>query len=258
MNNNIFTSPPNSVANFPQLKAAVAGNFDFSGKSYPNLNTVFFQGSAGADTVIGYVADDTLMGNDGNDALSGLGGQDFLTGGGGDDTLIGGTGNDVLHGNEGRDRISLVGGGQDTVLGGAGFDTLLGSGGRLATTLTRSIEFTTVAGDSRIPSFAGTATTGADTATFSGIERFAFVDGQQVFDTGSTAFAVARLYLAAFNRAPDGLGLAFNVGVIDAGLPLAIMTNSFAASTEFQLRYPQSGHSRLRHPDVPEHPGPCA
>jgi hypothetical protein len=59
---------------------------------------------------------------------------------------------------------------------------------------------------------------------------------------GSTEFAylvrpVARLYLAYFGRSPDAAGLAYWVGQLRAGAPLANVSNSFAGSQEFATRY---------------------
>jgi hypothetical protein len=58
----------------------------------------------------------------------------------------------------------------------------------------------------------------------------------------STEFAylvrpVARLYLAYFGRSPDAAGLAYWVGQLRAGAPLANVSNSFAGSSEFATRY---------------------
>jgi hypothetical protein len=58
------------------------------------------------------------------------------------------------------------------------------------------------------------------------------------FDTGSLAFATARLYLAALGRAPDPLGLADNVSLLGSHLSYSQLAESFAASPEFQARYP--------------------
>lgn len=81
---------------------AGAGYMDFSGATYLG-QSIYINGGAG---------DDLLLGNSGADLLVGGAGNDFLTAGAGNDVLEGGTGNDVLTG----------GAGNDSLTGGAGSD----------------------------------------------------------------------------------------------------------------------------------------
>ncbi len=195
------------------------GTYDFSTKIFTTDNRVVFTGSSGNERVIGAAGDDSL------------------SGGAGDDALLGGSGNDTLSGGEGND-VFNAGPGQNNVAGGLGFDTLYLDGGRRAATITTSLEFTTVDGASRNPSLAGTATTAGQTTSFTGIEKFSVAEGDLIFDTGSLAFATARLYLAALGRAPDALGLADNVALLGGTISFSQLSASFAASPEFNLRYP--------------------
>merc|ERR1711907_726038 len=71
-----------------------------------------FQGTNGAETIIGSIV---------NDALRGDGGNDILRAGAGDDVIYGGSGNDVLYGGKGDDVIN-GGYGNDWLIGGAGAD----------------------------------------------------------------------------------------------------------------------------------------
>jgi len=76
--------------------------------------SVYLQGGAG---------DDLLIGNDGADVLDGGTGGDTLFGSGGDDVLDGGEGDDILAGGLGHD-VLIGGAGKDTLFGGAGNDIL--------------------------------------------------------------------------------------------------------------------------------------
>ena len=78
-----------------------------------------FNGTAGADLIVGGA---------GNDSLSGLGGADVLCGGQGVDTASGGDGNDAVEGGQGDDSLS-GGAGTDVLRGGQGDDALTGGAG---------------------------------------------------------------------------------------------------------------------------------
>lgn len=98
-----------------------------------NVQAVF-DGTEGADCLIGGSGADIILGNEGNDRIIGNDGNDILTGGLGADTLVGGDGSDTLDdylgddyydfgaGNDSLDASSLAG--SDTLDGGAGNDTL--------------------------------------------------------------------------------------------------------------------------------------
>jgi Ca2+-binding RTX toxin-like protein len=210
---------PAPVGTLPDIQGAGSGVFDFSTKILSHATTINFRGGAGNEMVIG------------------TGDNDTLSGGAGDDALFGGLGNDTLLGGEGNDFLN-AGAGLNAISGGQGFDTLYIDGGRRAATISTSLEFTTIDNGARIPSLAGTASNVVQTTSFTGIEKFAFAEGNLIFDTGSLAFATARLYLAALGRAPDPLGLADNVSLIGTTISFSQLAESFAGSPEFQARYP--------------------
>jgi Ca2+-binding RTX toxin-like protein len=75
-----------------------------------------FQGTDGADTIIGTDFDDIIRGGDGDDSLNGGAGNDTLEGGTGGDTLLGGAGNDLFIVNSDTN--------SDLFDGGEGIDTI--------------------------------------------------------------------------------------------------------------------------------------
>lgn len=78
--------------------------------------------------------------------------------------------------------------------------------------------------------------------TLSKLDRIGFADGAGLFDPTGTAEDVARLYQAAFGRAPDIQGLADNTALVTAGtIGLAALAASFVASPEFAALYGQTG-----------------
>lgn len=95
-------------------------------------------GTKGADTLAGGIANETIRGFAGNDRLEGKGGNDNLQGGSGNDIVIGSAGNDISNGGNGNDRLYAGtgndkvdgGAGNDSVVGGTGNDTLRGGGGQ--------------------------------------------------------------------------------------------------------------------------------
>lgn len=111
---------------------------------------VVWQGTAAADTVIGYrdlddhirlgdgddaawgrIGDDQIHGEGGSDYLEGEAGNDTLAGGSGDDQLDGGTGDDLLAGGTGDDRyVYALGDGADVIdNSGGGSDGIFFTGG---------------------------------------------------------------------------------------------------------------------------------
>jgi Ca2+-binding RTX toxin-like protein len=99
--------------------------------------SVFLQGGAGDDLLIGNNGGDVLDGGTGQDNLFGLDGDDvldggtevdILAGGNGVDVLIGGADDDILFGEADAD-ILLGGSEDDTLVGGAGNDVLDGGAG---------------------------------------------------------------------------------------------------------------------------------
>lgn len=102
------------------------------GSRYYNIE--IFDGSSGADVMVGGVYSETFFGRAGDDALGGMGGRDVLSGGSGDDLLYGGADADKLYGGKGADifayaRISeskAARTGQDTI-----FDFLASEGDQI-------------------------------------------------------------------------------------------------------------------------------
>lgn len=162
------------------------------------------------NTVIGSGLGDTISGGDGNDYIDGGAGDDLLTTGLGQDTLIGGAGNDTLMNSDGDDSLdggagddSIVAtGGQDTLRGGTGADTMEGgddadvfiiedgfgndviTGGEGTTDPSDSdfdtIDLRALTGAITVTytgNEAGTITDGADTITFSEIEKLILTNG---------------------------------------------------------------------------------
>lgn len=122
--------------------------------------------SAGSDTIDGGGGNDTIDGGSGDDSLLGGDGNDFIAGKAGEDTLNGGAGNDVLYlGMDGSNDVAVGGSGNDTV------DWRESNAG-IAVTLTSP--------------GTGTATSGAETDSFSGIEAFMLTAYADAF-TGSAA-----------------------------------------------------------------------
>lgn len=77
--------------------------------------------------------------------------------------------------------------------------------------------------------------------TLARLGRINFADGSGLFDPTGTAEDVARLYQAAFGRAPDVSGLDGNTALITTNaLNLATLAASFAASPEFNALYGQT------------------
>ncbi|NWA08438.1 calcium-binding protein [Pseudomonas gingeri] len=83
------------------LNVVVTASDPFGGSVSTNFNVNIqvqgktFNGTSGADKLVGGAGDDTLNGNAGNDSLTGNAGDDLLNGGAGNDTMIGGAGGDT-------------------------------------------------------------------------------------------------------------------------------------------------------------------
>jgi Ca2+-binding RTX toxin-like protein len=139
------------------------------------------------------------------------------------DTVDGGAGNDQLYGMEGND--CLTGGpGNDTLVGGSGYDTAVFAVTRAAATIVRLDD-----GSLRI-----TGSDGID--TLREIEVLQFADRTLFALTGNDA-SVARLYSAAFARAPDVGGLGVQLGALAAGLTPVQLAKNFIDSAEFRQLY---------------------
>ncbi len=134
----------------------------------------------GSDTVRAGAGNDTIHGDAGNDWLDGDAGNDEIYGGTGHDVIIGDTGDDTMYGEAGGDTFVLSGEfGQDTIVGGEDGNN---DAMNMPSTGNANIVFT---GDE-----AGTATVGANTATFSEIEDFDLGSGDDTVDISASSEGV--------------------------------------------------------------------
>ncbi len=104
--------------------------FGFGGNDYLegySSNDVFVGGD-GNDTFKGYGGNDSIWGGNGHDQIHGMSGNDYLVGDSGNDIITGSSGNDSIWGGNGHDKLS----GQnhnDYLVGGDGNDTITGDHG---------------------------------------------------------------------------------------------------------------------------------
>lgn len=165
----------------------------------------------------------------GNDVVNGTGGIDLLHGNAGDDTIDGGAGSDALFGDAGNDRIT-GGVGNDVINGGTGTDVAVYSG--------KASDYTITPGAAALTVAAKAGTDGSD--TLQNIEILQFSDKAMFVLSGQDA-QVARLYSAAFGRAPDVGGLVFQIeNGLHAGLTLNQLAQNFIGSAEFIAKYGQT------------------
>ena len=94
------------------------------------------EGTAGDDTITGYMVENLIHGGDGNDYLNGRVEADTIYGGAGndhiygfqkDDLIYGGAGDDIIYGD--NSAATGAGDGNDTIYGGDGNDTIYAAGG---------------------------------------------------------------------------------------------------------------------------------
>jgi len=71
----------------------------------------------------------------------------------------------------------------------------------------------------------------------SNFEQVQFSDGTLRLDVDGAAGQVYRLYQASFDRTPDAEGLSHNINLMDGGMSLKEMANSFANSAEFGVLF---------------------
>ncbi|WP_420243351.1 DUF4214 domain-containing protein [Roseiterribacter gracilis] len=150
-------------------------------------------------------------------------GADIWFGSNGSDTIDGGAGNDQLFALEGDDRIT-GGSGNDVIDGGTGYDTVIFAATRASEVITGKAS----------TSFTVSGTAGTDTVRH--VEVLQFSDKTLFALTGTDA-TVARLYGAAFARAPDAAGLGVQLGALHGGTTTTQLANNFIASAEFAARY---------------------
>ncbi len=155
------------------------------------LNNDNLHGGDGVDVLNGEDGVDTLQGDAGNDTLNGGAGADSLDGGADNDSLLGGNDNDTLNGGAGNDLLSgelgddsLLGGNDnDTLDGGAGNNSLNGELG------TDRIDLN-VAGLGTVILTNATLTIGGSPTTFSSIEEFKFIGGDEASVIDASAYTL--------------------------------------------------------------------
>ncbi len=130
------------------------------------------------------------------------------------DAVDGGAGDDILFGLDGN----------DTIAGGTGYDVAGFAATRAAATVTRNADGSvTVAGPD-----------GVDTLRDVEVVRFA---DKALFTTTGADATIARLYGAAFARAPDVAGLQVQIDALHFGVTPQQLAANFIASAEFIARY---------------------
>jgi hypothetical protein len=130
-----------------------------------------------------------------------------------------------VSGNAGADVFSVTAG-SHAIDGGNGVDIALYQGARAAFQLTAGQSGLTV-----------TAADGTIHDTLVNVERVQFSDLSLAFDIDGTAGQAYRLYQAAFDRAPDHVGLGFWIKMMDGGQTLDQVSAAFVSSQEFTSMY---------------------
>ena len=144
-----------------------------------------------------------------------------------------GNSNDTVYGSDGDNFVYLLGG-SNYFDGRGGQDTYWVAGQRADFTVTKS------ASDFIVSS---TSDPSSETTHLVNVERLQFepegdgLNSTLALDINGNAGQVYRLYQAAFDRTPDTVGLASNVGLVDDGMNLYDMANAFAQSAEFLSTY---------------------
>ena len=144
----------------------------------------------------------------------------------GADIIRGTTANDLLSGNVGNDTI-FADGGSDTIAGGVGLDTI-------KYTLARENYTLADVGNSNqtvVEVINGTID------TINTVERLSFSDVNVALDIAANPGEAYRLYKAAFDRAPDLVGLGFWIKALDNGETALKMALEFNSSPEFISLY---------------------
>jgi dipeptidyl aminopeptidase/acylaminoacyl peptidase len=97
---------------------------DLSGKVLAGLTPCRFEGTRGANTIVGTVGADVIVAGNGADRVSGGLGADRIFGGAGRDRIVGGPGRDTVYAGSGADRVFVRDGQPDQVYCAAGTDTV--------------------------------------------------------------------------------------------------------------------------------------
>lgn len=162
-------------------------------------------------------ANDTLLGLPPGSAP--LTSPTLFTGSSSADTFVGTAGNDIFKGL----------GGNDTFEGTWGIDTAVYTGVRSSYVVSQL--------GSNVLRVSDTISQRDGIDTMWNVERLRFDDSALAFDYVGHAGQAYRLYIAAFNRAPDLSGLGFQISALDSGFALVQIANGFLASNEFSTKY---------------------
>lgn len=171
------------------------------------------------DTKAGYAMPSSEMGSSTPDTLNWLMGDfENLNGSRFADNVTGNLFDNVIRGN----------GGNDLINGGAGLDVCVYSG------ISNQYEVDSAAG---IVTDKHSYRDGVD--TLSNVERLQFLDRTVALDTElwDDAGSAYRLYKAAFDRAPDEVGLGYWIEQLDDGASLDSAASGFIQSAEFSSLY---------------------
>ncbi|MES2899717.1 MAG: DUF4214 domain-containing protein [Pseudomonadota bacterium] len=221
-----FLGSPGTFTELVTLKGVTAASLtsaNFSGGIAPD-------GSSGDLRISGSSGADSLSGGIFNDTLDGGAGADILTGNRGNDTLNGGDGNDVLNGGFGKNLLN----------GGSGLDTAVFEQVR------SFYDFSRVGGNLVINNTGIVSTPLYQQDTVVSVERAKFGSESWAFDIDGVGGQVYRLYEAAFNRAPDKVGLGFWMAMVDRGaLGMAEVSQAFVLSPEFAALYANASNAEL-------------
>ncbi|MBD8544573.1 DUF4214 domain-containing protein [Oxalobacteraceae sp. CFBP 8761] len=191
------------------------------------------------DLVRGLAGNDTINGGAGNDVLEGGDGRDFLNGNEGNDELHGGDGNDVLEDSLGNNRL-YGDDGNDVLIGGAGGDLLHGGAGIDTVRYTAGRDNYTIAGSAATGTWTiheRVAGMNDNRDQLESVERLQFANRTLALDLDGAAGQAYRIYRAAFDRAPDEIGLGYWIAALDRGASLGAVAGGFADSREFRDMY---------------------
>ena len=181
------------------------------------FTTVYISVYTTIESATGSNYDDFIFGSSGNNYLRGLDGFDRIMGYGGNDIIDGGDGNDHI----------VAQGGSDTIDGGDGLDTVSYLLGKENYTLVNVGEY-----ESSI-----VETSYSTTDIIYHVERLSFSDVNVALDITEKPGEAYRLYKAAFDRAPDLVGLGFWIAALDNGETALNMAAEFNKSAEFISLY---------------------
>lgn len=151
----------------------------------------------------------------------------IASGDGNDQITIKGGGSALsVYAGNGNDSITLGDDGH-SIDGGAGIDRLVLAGNRAGYTVTQNSTGYGVHANAA----------GGGTDLVSNVERLVFNDATVALDINGTGGQAYRIYQAAFNRAPDSVGLGFWINAMDRGVSLLDMSYAFVQSQEFTQLY---------------------